>query len=79
MAIEYERLIGSRVNTLATWQAMCKKVGLADKFTSIRQCKKVGGSYPLIGWRSQSYLSSVCTGPGPHVCEHHRLAGVLGD
>ena len=42
MAIEYERLIGSRVNTLATWQAMCKKVGLAEVFTSIRQCKKVG-------------------------------------
>jgi hypothetical protein len=42
MAIEYERLIGSRTNTLVTWQAMCKKVGLADKFTSIRQCKKVG-------------------------------------
>ena len=42
MESEYDRLVGNRVNSLATWQAMCRKVGLEDEFTSIRKCKKVG-------------------------------------
>lgn len=44
MGNEYNRLIGSRISNLETWQVMCRKVGLGDEFTSIRQCKKVGHS-----------------------------------
>ncbi|KAJ5453986.1 uncharacterized protein N7458_004942 [Penicillium daleae] len=40
MGNEYNRLIGSRISNLETWQVMCRKVGLGDEFTSIRQCKK---------------------------------------
>jgi hypothetical protein len=41
MNSEYDRLIGSRVTSLATWQELCAKVGLQESFTSINQCKKV--------------------------------------
>lgn len=41
MNSEYDRLIGSRVTSLATWQELCVKVGIEDSFTSITQCKKV--------------------------------------
>jgi hypothetical protein len=41
MNMEYDRLIGCRVNSLATWQDLCAKVGIEDTFTSINQCKKV--------------------------------------
>jgi hypothetical protein len=44
MGNEYNRLIGSRISNLETWQVMCRKVGLGDEFTAIRQCKKVGRS-----------------------------------
>ncbi|KGO76043.1 hypothetical protein PITC_012000 [Penicillium italicum] len=37
---EYDRLIGCRVSSLATWQELCTKVGIEDCFTSINQCKK---------------------------------------
>jgi hypothetical protein len=41
MNSEYDRLIGCRVSSLATWQELCTKVGIEDSFTSINQCKKV--------------------------------------
>ncbi|KAJ5091107.1 hypothetical protein NUU61_005977 [Penicillium alfredii] len=37
---EYDRLIGIRVTSLATWQQICKKLGLKGLFTSITKCKK---------------------------------------
>ncbi|CAI7637053.1 unnamed protein product [Penicillium glandicola] len=37
---EYDRLIGRRVTSLATWQELCAKLGIKDSFTSINQCKK---------------------------------------
>ncbi|KAJ5190054.1 hypothetical protein N7491_007905 [Penicillium cf. griseofulvum] len=40
MNMEYDRLIGCRVNRLATWQDLCAKVGIEGSFTSINQCKK---------------------------------------
>ncbi|KAJ5555873.1 hypothetical protein N7535_008303 [Penicillium sp. DV-2018c] len=40
MDSEYNRLIGSRVTSLPTWQELCDKVGLQGPFTSITQCKK---------------------------------------
>ncbi|KAJ5193595.1 hypothetical protein N7449_009737, partial [Penicillium cf. viridicatum] len=40
MNSEYDRLIGCRVSSLATWQELCTKVGIEDYFTSINQCKK---------------------------------------
>lgn len=41
MNSEYDRLIGGRGSSLATWQELCTKVGIKDSFTSINQCKKV--------------------------------------
>ncbi|KAJ5125083.1 uncharacterized protein N7515_008908 [Penicillium bovifimosum] len=40
MNSEYNRLIGSRVTSLATWQELCAKVGLRGSFESINKCKK---------------------------------------
>ncbi|KAI2709064.1 hypothetical protein CBS147332_6123 [Penicillium roqueforti] len=40
MNSEYDRLIGCRVSSLATWQQLCAKVGIKDSFSSITQCKK---------------------------------------
>ncbi|KAJ5781352.1 hypothetical protein N7457_006512 [Penicillium paradoxum] len=40
MNSEYDRLIGCRVTSLATWQELCAKVGIEGSFTSINQCKK---------------------------------------
>ncbi|KAJ5817447.1 hypothetical protein N7447_009680 [Penicillium robsamsonii] len=40
MNSEYDRLIGCRVNSLATWQELCMKVGIKGSFASITQCKK---------------------------------------
>ncbi|KAJ5371561.1 hypothetical protein N7517_003567 [Penicillium concentricum] len=40
MNSEYDRLIGCRVTSLATWQELCAEVGIEDSFTSINQCKK---------------------------------------
>lgn len=45
MNAEYERLIGIRVTSLATWQQICKKLGLKGLFTSITKCKKVRWLY----------------------------------
>lgn len=41
MGFEYDRLIGKRLTSLATWQQLCDKLGLKGRFTSINQCKKV--------------------------------------
>jgi hypothetical protein len=41
MNSEYDRLIGHRVTSLATWQKLCSKVGIKNSFTSINECKKV--------------------------------------
>ncbi|CRL24407.1 unnamed protein product [Penicillium camemberti] len=40
MNSEYDRIIGCRVSSLATWQELCTKVGIEDSFASINQCKK---------------------------------------
>lgn len=41
MNYEYDRLIGCRVTSPATWQHLCAKVGIEGSFRSINQCKKV--------------------------------------
>lgn len=41
MDLEYDRLIGSRVSSLETWQQLCAKVGITEVFPSINKCKKV--------------------------------------
>lgn len=38
---EYDRLIGHRAASLATWQQMCAKLSLDDSLGSINKCKKV--------------------------------------
>ncbi|KAJ5349474.1 hypothetical protein N7541_007201 [Penicillium brevicompactum] len=40
MNAEYNRLIGSRLNSLETWQELCAKVGITEVFPSITKCKK---------------------------------------
>ncbi|KAJ5702674.1 hypothetical protein N7488_010222 [Penicillium malachiteum] len=37
---QYDRLIGTRVNNLDTWQQICCKLLIPGEFTSIRQCRK---------------------------------------
>jgi len=41
MSAEYDRLIGSRMSSLADWQELCANVGIEDTPPSINQCKKV--------------------------------------
>lgn len=43
MNSEYDRLIGSRIASLETWQELCAKVGIKETFPSINKCKKVRG------------------------------------
>ncbi|KAJ6006874.1 hypothetical protein N7451_004818 [Penicillium sp. IBT 35674x] len=40
MGEQYDSLIGSRVNDLATWQQMCRKLDIAGDFPSINKCRK---------------------------------------
>ena len=41
MNAEYDRRIGSRVNTLDEWQELCDKVGIEEELPSITKCRKV--------------------------------------
>lgn len=72
MNSEYDRLIGCRVSSLATWQQLCAKVGIKDSFSSITQCKKVRRYHYLFS----SHLLTI-VGPGPCPCEHRRCSRFL--
>lgn len=56
MNTEYDRLIGRRLTSLATWQQLCDKLGANERFTSINQCKKVG-NIVFTGWKSAHIVS----------------------
>ncbi|KAJ5660543.1 hypothetical protein N7507_006994 [Penicillium longicatenatum] len=37
---QYDLLIGDRINDLATWQQMCRKLDISGEFPSITKCRK---------------------------------------
>lgn len=75
MNCEYDRHIGSRVTTLATWQQLCAKVGIKDSVKSINQCKKVRHQF-LSSFNITRLL--VYLGPGSCPCEHRRRPRFMG-
>jgi hypothetical protein len=42
---QYDLLIGDRIDDLATWQQMCRKLDILGEFPSITKCRKVGVLY----------------------------------
>lgn len=50
MAEQYDLLIGDRINDLATWQQMCRKLDIPGEFPSINKCRQVGPHHACHVW-----------------------------
>lgn len=78
MAEQYDLLIGDRINDLATWQQMCRKLDIPGEFPSINKCRQVGPHYachvpPIKLTRCFAYLGTVAC-----LCEPRGSARMLG-